>query len=70
MAEREDGYGLNVALWKKDHPGHVLIAGPQGDGYTARRKDSRGRGLGKPVTRLTLDELAAAVEPGRHAAAS
>jgi hypothetical protein len=52
-------YGLNVSRWKADHPDHVLLAGPYGTGFTARRKDRWGRGRGGPVTALTLDELAA-----------
>ena len=52
-------YGLNVTRWLADHPGHVLMAGKNGAGLTAQRKDGRGRGRGAKVTALTLDELAA-----------
>lgn len=55
-------YKSNVSRWLDDHRGHVLMAGPYGKGYSARRKNGYGHGTGEPVTALTLDELAALLD--------
>lgn len=55
-------YGLNVSKWIKDHPEHRLQRGFEGLGFTATRRNEQGEIIGKPVTAMTLDELAALVE--------
>ena len=54
-------YELNIGRFIREHPGHVIQAGPYGTGYCARRKDASGRPAGERVTALTLDELAARI---------
>jgi hypothetical protein len=56
-----DDYGLNVGQFLRDHPQWVITAGPEGSGYTARRKDALGRPGGPRYSALTLDELAAKI---------
>jgi hypothetical protein len=50
-------YGLNVSRFLRDHPGHILMAAPDGEGFSARRKNGWGHGTGGTLTALTLDEL-------------
>ena len=52
-------YGPNVGRFIEDHPDWVVMAGFEGVGYSARRRDDRGRGAGSSESALTLDELAA-----------
>jgi hypothetical protein len=52
-------YGINVGRFIEDHPDWVIMAGFEGVGYSARRRDDRGRGAGISESALTLDELAA-----------
>lgn len=55
----EEEYGLNVGRFIRDHPDWVVVAGFEGVGYCAQRRDGHGHGAGPRVSALTLDELAA-----------
>jgi hypothetical protein len=63
-------YELNVGRFIQDHRDHVITAGFEGFGFTARRRDAQGRASGPAVTALTLDELAALLEADECGAAS
>jgi hypothetical protein len=59
-------YGVNVSKWIKDHPEYLLQSGFEGLGFTARRRNELGRAADRPVTALTLDELAVLVDVRRE----
>jgi hypothetical protein len=46
-------YGLNIARFISEHPGHCVAIGASGFGYRARPAE----GKGPWVSALTLDEL-------------
>jgi hypothetical protein len=57
-----EDYGLNIGRFIHEHPGWLITAGFEGYGFAARRRDSDGRASGKPLSALTLDELAELIE--------
>ena len=59
-------YGLDVGKWIKNHPEYLLQSGFEGLGVTAKRRNELGRAVGRPVTALTLDELAVLVDVRRE----
>jgi hypothetical protein len=52
-------YGLNIGRFMDDYGTRwVIMAGLNGDGYTAQRKNGRSHGTGEVFSALSLDELA------------
>jgi hypothetical protein len=52
-------YGLNIGRFMDDYGTRwVIMAGPNGEGYTAQRKNGQCHGTGEVFAGLTLDELA------------
>jgi hypothetical protein len=52
-------YGLNIGRFMDDYGTRwVIMAGPNGEGYTAQRKNGQCHGTGEVFCALSLDELA------------
>ena len=61
MDEPDGGrdYGFNAGRWIQDHPKWLVFGAPGGFGFTAFRRGTNGKPVGRVVEGRTLDELAA-----------